>query len=56
MRVWEKVAGLTRVCGVRQVYDVTDRGSFDNVKQWLVEIERCGVCAVDVRCGVVPGC
>ena len=23
-----------------QVYDITDRESFDNVKQWLSEIDR----------------
>ncbi len=30
------------VCSVRdvQVYDITDRDSFENVKQWLNEIER----------------
>lgn len=27
--------------GARQVYDVTDMESFNNVKQWLHEIERC---------------
>jgi Ras-related protein Rab-1A len=27
-------------CPILQVYDITDRDSFDNVKQWLNEIDR----------------
>lgn len=28
--------------GIIVVYDVTDQESFNNVKQWLHEIDRCG--------------
>jgi Ras-related protein Rab-1A len=28
------------LCGVQVVYDVTDQDSFNNVKQWLNEIDR----------------
>jgi Ras-related protein Rab-1A len=39
-RALVSVIGVTFDVVVAQVYDITDRESFENVKQWLNEIER----------------
>jgi len=41
--------------GIIVVYDVTDKESFNNVKQWLHEIDRC-VCARVFRASVCEVC
>ena len=40
MKCWFKIQIYRGAQGIIVVYDITDRESFDNVKQWMLEIEK----------------